>query len=377
MRIDKPILLSLALFLVYGCSRNNPAVIVETDSGGKAAVVELPENWIAKTGILTNPAHPHAITKLFPATGFVISEHNGNLSIPSPADGKIVRLYKEYGNNVKRGSLIAVIENSDFIRLQQDFLEAENEFAFFREEYTRQGELTVENATSIKKMQIAKRNFQNAELRYNSLALQMKLLGIDPDSLNADNMIAQIPVYAKVSGIVTGLPLHEGEFARKGEALLSLSNARQSSLVQLYVDEDAFPYLHKDSTLFCFPSYDSLLRIEAVVQLVTGFVNPDNHKVTIIAAMKNVPGGIIPGMSVNAQIPVKTAVGHAVLSSAIYRQGASNFVFAKYKNRYHKIKVEPHDTADNRIIISGLAPHMTDSIVISGVDKLAALFSNR
>ena len=59
------------------------------------------------------------------------------------------------------------------------YLENKSELDYYQEEYKRQGELTVENAASIKKLQQAKANYYKFEASYQSLKAQLELLGVN------------------------------------------------------------------------------------------------------------------------------------------------------------------------------------------------------
>lgn len=55
------------------------------------------------------------------------------------------------GNRVKKGQLLATIENPDFIKLQQEYLEAKEQLTYLKNEFERQTALKTENITSEKK----------------------------------------------------------------------------------------------------------------------------------------------------------------------------------------------------------------------------------
>ena len=91
------------------------------------------------------------------------------------------------------GQCIAVLEHPDYIKIQQDYLETKSQWELYKEDFKRQGELTVENASSIKTMQQAQASFKAIEVRLFALKSQLKLLGIDADSLH----IGTISIYGK------------------------------------------------------------------------------------------------------------------------------------------------------------------------------------
>jgi cobalt-zinc-cadmium efflux system membrane fusion protein len=372
-------LFGAAFLFVCGCSRpySDSVSVIETDSTGKAAVIFLSEERVKKSGIRTDSAYFKSTTRVLTCPGYVLAETEHAINMPSPVEGKITELYAVDGHRVKSGSLIAVIENSDFIILQQEFLESKNLYEFYREEYSRQGDLTVENATSIKKMQIARRDYQSAELIYNSLTLQLKLLGILPDSVNASKMSPRIPVYSSIAGTVTSIPVYKGMYIRKGDPLLKLSPLAQKPLIRFTIPEEAVAELHKGKTISCVAAFDTLKNIEVVVESIYTSMNSDSYLLTVIGHVKSSETNVIPGMSVYAKIPVNAYPRYTVLPHSIISAKSGNYIFARYNNQYHKIKVKTTTGSDERINVAGLPSEMADSVVVSGINKLSDLFGLR
>ncbi|HEX2395994.1 MAG TPA: efflux RND transporter periplasmic adaptor subunit [Bacteroidales bacterium] len=233
--------------------------------------------------------------------GYCIIENN-NISIASaPFEGRIISVKSEPGKEVQTGQILAIIENSDFLLLQQEYLEAKNMVEFQEEEYARQGDLTVENATSIKKMQSAKRDYTAAELKYQTLRKHLVILGLNPDSLKVDKIKATLPVRSIGKGIVVESYIHRGSYVHKGEKMFEIAETR-SLLLKLEVPEKYALKLQKDQKIEFYCNSDSCAILEATIISEAKIVDPSNHTAIVFAKPVKQNIQLLPGMSVKATI---------------------------------------------------------------------------
>jgi cobalt-zinc-cadmium efflux system membrane fusion protein len=231
--------------------------------------------------------------------GYILSESGNRFTLYSPINGRIIRLNKV--EEIRAGMEIARIQNSDFIALQQDYLEAKNLFDFCKQEYTRQGELTVENATSIKKMELAKKEYQSAEIKVRSLALQLQILGIKADSLKPDRLKSYLPVYADNKGTLLNSFVNTGDFVVKGDPLCEFA-ADQKAVVKFSISEKDYFKVKPGMDVICRPVFDTTVRFNALIRNLNNQVDTVSHTVTGYALISENSENMISGMSVKVEI---------------------------------------------------------------------------
>ncbi len=233
--------------------------------------------------------------------GICVIENHDLTMVTAPCDGKIVYIYTENGSQVKAGKTIARIENVDLLLLQKEYLEANNEMELCSREYARQGDLTVDNATSLKKMETAKHDYQAAGLRYKSLRKQLILLGIQPDSITSENLQARLSVRSPIDGIVTSSPSAMGYFVKKGDPIFEIARS-QELLIQLEIPEASIWQIQKNQKIVFNPVSDTSLTMEAYVYLTPKAVDPVKHTAIVVAKPLSANSNLLPGMSVKAFI---------------------------------------------------------------------------
>lgn len=232
-------------------------------------------------------------------TGYLLSESSNDGRVSSPEEGKVVWVTSKTvtGN----GSLLAQIENSDIVIMQKEYLDAKNTYDYCREEYTRQGELTVENATTIRKMQAAKKDYQAAEINLRALEMQLRLKGLDPVKIKPEALEKAIPVYSSIKGNIIRHYVKPGDFVSAGDPLFEISS-NESWLIQFEIPEKDYFRISSGMKADCIAACDSLTVFKATVRNMNGTVDPKTKMATGFAEIKGEPPFMIQGMSVRATI---------------------------------------------------------------------------
>lgn len=154
--------------------------------------------------------------------GILVIPASETVIISPPAGGVLRTLYYPAGAYVIAGSTLAAVENMDFLKMQQEYLEAKSQFFYFGEELKRQGELTLESATSVKKMQQAQLDYQISEIKMRSLAKQLALCGIIADSVDVDHLSPLMYIRAPVTGYIHNISVQPGNPVLTGEILIAM-----------------------------------------------------------------------------------------------------------------------------------------------------------
>ena len=115
--------------------------------------------------------------KVFPVT----IQTNGSIDVPpenravvsATMGGYIKQTPLLIGDSVKKGQMLVIIENPEFVTLQQDYMEVKQQLTYLQSEYDRQKTLQEENITSQKSFLKAESDFKTANARYNGLKKQL------------------------------------------------------------------------------------------------------------------------------------------------------------------------------------------------------------
>ena len=110
------------------------------------------------------------------------------VSVSIPLGGYLKSTKLLAGMHIVKGEVLAVMEDQQYVTLQQEYLTAKARLIFAEAEFTRQEELNKSKAASDKVFQQARVEYTTQKVLVRSLSEKLKLIGINPETLNEDNL---------------------------------------------------------------------------------------------------------------------------------------------------------------------------------------------
>lgn len=141
------------------------------------------------------------------------------------------------GQWVAANSVIATLENPEFITLQQTYLDSHAQTEYLLAEYERQKNLSAEQAASQKKFQQSKADFLSMKSRQDAAAAQLSLLGVQTEALLKNGIQPLLEVKAPISGYAANVAMNIGKYINPGEALCELIDKKQPDALPDYLRE--------------------------------------------------------------------------------------------------------------------------------------------
>jgi len=178
------------------------------------------------------------------------------VSVSAPAAGFLKSSDLLQGSKVRKGQVIAVIRNPEFIQLQQDYLETRHQLdadrsrlEYLEAEYKRQEELSRENVNAGKTLQSAKAEYNSMksgiagqEARLGGQRAKLRLLGINPEKLNPNNFQSEITIFSPTSGYVMAVNVNAGQYVSNTNVLFQIADTKHLH-AELTVFEKDIPKL--------------------------------------------------------------------------------------------------------------------------------------
>jgi cobalt-zinc-cadmium efflux system membrane fusion protein len=300
MPTNRYLLHVLTATLLYVPQRMITRVIVKDTQGLPVSLV-LKARQIEEAGITFSGTVQQTADRLIDCSGNLEVPTANTIQVPVPAGGTLKSLFIRPGSRVEAGTVLATLESIDFVKLQQEYLETKNQFAYFHDEYERQGELTIENASSVKKMQAARRDYLSAETKLGALKVQLTMLGIQADSVDVDHLSPEIVITAPNTGHIYEIFAAPGVFMNTGDRLVEIITTKNLQ-VRLKVPERYFPALRRGQTVYFTLPLDSLFVNEARISWISGRIDPLSQTFSANAVIVKTGSALIPGISVKAKI---------------------------------------------------------------------------
>ncbi|MCK5170532.1 MAG: efflux RND transporter periplasmic adaptor subunit, partial [Bacteroidales bacterium] len=259
----------------------------------------------------------------------------------------------------------------DFINLQQQYIEAKSQVDFYKEEYKRQGELTVENAASIKKMQKAKADYLTSEANYKSLKAQLELLGVNTTEIEKGEFVKDFKIAAPISGTVSQLNANKGKFVSNENFIYEIINASILN-IKLNVFEKDISKVKVGQTIR-FSILNNEKQFVSKVKRTGIKINKSNRTTLVQSTINNKNQLLKPGMYINASININEKEALILPYEAIVDLKGESFIFIKKDNSFKRIKIEKGVEQDDFCEIINLDEELLNAeIVIKGVYYLMA-----
>ncbi|KAA9341094.1 efflux RND transporter periplasmic adaptor subunit [Larkinella humicola] len=181
---------------------------------------------------------------------------NGRLAVPAQSQVAVTALQGGFvrsipllpGQPVRKGQLLARIENPDLVGLQQEYAENQSRLTYLEAEYARQKELSEQNVGALKVFQQTSAERNQIRSRLGGLAQRLRLVGLSPQAALNGKFSAQYVVTAPVSGVVTDVPATVGQYVQPADIMARITSS-QGLYAELTVFEKDLPRIREGQRL--------------------------------------------------------------------------------------------------------------------------------
>jgi RND family efflux transporter MFP subunit len=295
-------------------------------------IVELRDDQIKLAGVELGAIELHTLGNILKLNGTVSVAPQNEATVSMPLGGFIRNTTLFPGNAVSKGQTLAVIENQDFIDIQQNYLEAKNKLQYAEAEFIRHTDLFKNDVYSEKNLQQVTMEYKNLKAEVKSLEQKLMLIGVVPDRLSEENISSRVNLTSPIKGYLKSVNVNIGKYVSPTDVLFEIVNNEELFLELILFEKDADKVAAGQKIRFFINNETE--EHEAVITQTGRAVNNDKTiKVygTVVSSCKN----ILPGMYVNAYIDESENKVTALPTDAIVSFDDKDYIFS-----YEKEKVE-------------------------------------
>jgi len=257
------------------------------------------------------------------------------------------------GMHVKKGEVIATMEDQRYIEIQQEYLTARSNLFFLEKEYLRQKELNQSKASSDKQFQITEKEYQAQKITLSALAEKLKLINIKPESLNEENLSRSVNVYSSIDGYVSKVNVNIGKYLNPSDVMFELINPEDIHLNLIVFEKD----LHKlaiGQKVIAYNNNQPDKKYLCEIILISQNLSPERFA-EVHCHFKEYDRSLFPGMYMNAQIEIKSNQAYTLPDKAIQHYKGKDYVFIERGPReFELLEIQKGNSENNFTEISGL-----------------------
>lgn len=305
--------------------------------------ITLTKTQLTNAGVKLGKPEQRQISGVVKANGHLDVPPQQLVSVSVPLGGFLKSTTLLPGSKVKKGQIIAVIENPDYIQLQQDYLEARNQSEYNKAEYDRQQELAKENVNAQKIVQQAKTSYLNGLARVNGLAARLKLINIDATALREEQISGTANIYSPIDGFVTNVNVNIGKFVSPSDVIFTIVDTEHLH-AELTIFEKDIPKI-KIGQKVRFTLANETSERTATVYLIGREIGSD-RTISIHCHIDKEDTNLLPGMFLSAVVETGDALVTALPNDAVIDyQGKKYIVVPDGDERYHLVEITSGESA--------------------------------
>lgn len=366
----KSLIVFLPVLLLASCGK-------APDTTQTEAVVEVSGDSVSVTpkqarasGIEIGRIELRSLSGGIPVTGMLDVPPQNLVNITAPLGGFLRSTSLLQGMRVAKGQLLAVIENPEYIQLQQDYLDTRSQVTFLQEEYERQQQLAAENVNARKTLQKALADLESMKAKNSGLVAKLRMIEIDATTLKPEAIRSSIEIHAPISGFVTRVNSAVGAFIPPTEVMFTIVDTEHLH-AELTCFERDIPRIHIGQKIRFQLAHEATERT-ATVFLVGREINAD-RTVRVHGHLDKEDRDLMPGMFLKAVIQTGSALLPSLPEEAVLNYEDQEVIFIQLTDDIYRMVEVTTGIRENgftEIIVPGGLDIKQERVVIRGAYKL-------
>jgi cobalt-zinc-cadmium efflux system membrane fusion protein len=314
-----------ALSILLSCGTKKQEATQEAEGTPIEKNVTLTAEQLKNGGIEIGTAIETMMSTSIKVNGVVDVPPQSMVSVSFPLGGYLKNSHLLPGMGVKKGEVIATLEDQSYVQLQQDYLVAKARMDFLSIDLERQKELSSQDAASKKVYQQATADYKTQQVLIKSLEEKLRIVGIDPDKLTVNNISRTISLRSPINGFVTKVNVNIGKYVNPADVLFELVDPDDIHAALTVFEKDIMLIkkgMRAEVSLADKPGK----KYEVDVILVTRNVD-ENRGGLVHCHFENANHELLPGMFLNGNFELESKKVFSVPESAVVRYEGKQYIF--------------------------------------------------
>jgi membrane fusion protein, heavy metal efflux system len=322
--MNRIIYIIATLIFITACNHKSEKTEEKVES--PTDIVQMNDAQQKMAGIATGHTEIKTVSGGLKVTGRIDVPPQNMVSISFPLGGYLKSTQMLPGMHVAKGEVIAVMEDPQYIQLQQDYLTTKEKLAVAVKEYNRQKELNISKASSDKVFEQSEAEYRTLEITLRSLAEKLSLIGVDAASLNAAAISKAVLLRSPINGFVSKVNVNIGKYVNPTDVLFEIVDPRDIHLALTIFEKD-IAGLSIGQRVMASTNNGSKQYLCKII-LIGQDVSPD-RSIEVHCHFEQYDKALIPGMFMNAEIENNNRQAWALPEEAVVRYGNKEYVFIR------------------------------------------------
>lgn len=308
----------------------------------RLTTASLSTEQIKAVGITLGSIERKELTATITANGMLRVPNNSKANATVLYGGVIKSIAVQIGDVVKKGQVVAVVANPQFITLQEEYASLGSRITLAEQEMQRQRQLSEGNAGIKKNLQSATAELSSLRSRKVSLSEQLQLMGLNPDRTGTGHIQSSLVVTAPIGGTVSDIFAKIGSYIDAANPIAEIVD--NSSLhLDLQVFEKDLPLMKIGQVVHFTLTNNPTSEYDAKVFSIGSSFENESKTIAVHCKVVGNKQGLIGGMNITGIVSLNNVVGPAVPDGAIAEDDGRYYIFVVTEENAAGIHVErPH-----------------------------------
>jgi cobalt-zinc-cadmium efflux system membrane fusion protein len=316
--------MALTVLLLLSCSTKEP-VKEATEKPIEETVVSLNKEQLKNAALVMGNISTQNMQAVIQVNGVVDVPPQSLVSISFPLGGYLKNSHLLPGTSVRKGEVLAVMEDQSYVQLQQDFLVAKAKMEYLQVDVQRQKELSDADAASKKNYQLVLSEFKTQQIMIKALEEKLKIIGINPTNLTVANISRTVSIKSPIAGYVTHVNVNIGKYVNPSDVLFELVNPDDIHAAMTVFEKD-FGFIKKGMKGTVTLADQPEKKYEVDVILATKNIN-ENRAGLVHCHFENNNHDLLPGMFLTGEFKISNAQVKALPQDAVIRYEGKEYIF--------------------------------------------------
>ena len=272
---------------------------------------------------------------------------NGQLELPPQnmasvsaiIGGRVQSVSVVEGDFVKKGQVIATLNNPEFISMQRAYLAAKSNLTYLEKDYVRKKELEKEGITSARAFQESEAAYFNAKADLNAAKATLNLLGVNTAQADKGVISASIPVVAPIQGYIQKIEINIGKSVAPEQEMFEIVDNNFLHLGLKVFEKDIEKLSIGQKIAFTLSTRPNKIYEAEIFALGKAF-DLDTRSVKVHAKIIGTHEGLLTGMFVEARIATDSKMVDALPDEAFVNEKGLDYVFVQREKDKEDIVLE-------------------------------------
>lgn len=378
-------LIIIALFV--GCKNPNaeksdPSVSTEkaTEKPVEKGIengVELTAAQLKNAQIQIGKAEKRTFKGILRVNGTIDVPPQNLVSISVPLGGYLKKTDLLPGMPVKKGQILAIVEDAAYVQLEQDYLLADARLAYLEQELVRQTELNEQKINAGKTVQQTQNEVRMQQILKKSLAEKLRLIGLNPDNLTENSLTRSVTITSPINGYVSKVNVNIGKYLSPTDVAFQLVNTDDVHANLTVFERDIAKLKIGQKVKITLPNVPEKTYFAEIILIGRDL---DEHRAVEVHChfVPNEPK-LAPNMFLVAEIETAETDGLTVPTDAVVRFENKYFCFIEHlEGKYEMCEVEMGVSDKNFVQIRPLSMEdfLSEKMVVKGAYTLLSKMKN-